>query len=246
MLLKGDGDGVLVEKALLLSHTSLAGGQCIVRLQAPNIAAHAKPGSYIHLSEQISTPRQALSIMRADAKQGWLELLYGSLADGAELLAESYVSQRVSIEGPLGTPFTMHQEKRRPLLIAAGVAMASMIFAAQTLRNNRHYSPFVILGSEVPFPFTAKPSQIMVPGMPAGVIAALPLLEDWGLASRLASAQGFAGCLDGRVDELAGYWLAALSEEQRAEVAIYCAGPQPVTQVVAELAQRYDLPCQFV
>jgi dihydroorotate dehydrogenase electron transfer subunit len=33
----------------------------------------------------------------------------------------------------------------------------------------------------VPFPFDPQPSQIIVDGLPDGVIAAMPLLDDWGI-----------------------------------------------------------------
>ena len=59
------------------------------------------------------------------------------------------------------------------------------------------------MGSEIPFPFRARPSTLLVPGMPAGVIACMPLLEDWGVPSRLASLAGFPGCYEGYVTALA-------------------------------------------
>jgi dihydroorotate dehydrogenase electron transfer subunit len=102
----------------------------------------------------------------------------------------------------------------------------------------------VILGSEVPFPFHAKPSQYVLPGMPDGVIAAMPLLEDWGIPSRLASLQGYAGCHQGYVTDLARHWLNALSETERAEVTLYACGPHPMLEAVVNLARDYGLPVQ--
>ena len=43
--------------------------------------------------------------------------------------------------------------------------------------------------------------------LPDGVIAAMPLMEDWGIASRLASLQGYPGCFEGYVTDLARAWL---------------------------------------
>ena len=112
------------------------------------------------------------------------------------------------------------------------------------MSQTKDYEPFVILGSEVPFPFTIKPSEIMVPGMPDGVIASMPLLDEWNIASRLASLQGYAGTFEGYVTDLARHWLNALTEEQRAEVEIYSCGPHPMLEAVAKLAKEFDLPCQ--
>jgi dihydroorotate dehydrogenase electron transfer subunit len=183
--------------------------------------------------------------MRVDKHAGWVDFLYKVFGEGTRLLAQRKVGEQLSILGPIGTPFTPHVARRRPLLIGGGVGMPPMIFIADELRSMKGiYEPFVILGSEVPFPFKARPSQIMVPGVPAGVTAAMPLLEDWGIASRLASRQGYAGCFDGFVTELARNWLDALTPEQRNEVEIFSCGPHPMLEAVAKLASEYNLPCQ--
>jgi dihydroorotate dehydrogenase electron transfer subunit len=80
--------------------------------------------------------------------------------------------------------------------------------------------------------------------MPDGVIAAMPLLEDWGIPSRLASLQGYAGTHDGYVTDLARHWLDALDNEARAQVEIFSCGPHPMLEAVAKLAKEYELPCQ--
>ena len=104
--------------------------------------------------------------------------------------------------------------------------------------------PFVIMGSEVPFPFKAQPSKIIVPGLPDGIIATMPLLEDWGVSCRLTSKQGYAGCFDGYVTDLARIWLTSLSEGQRNELEIFACGPHPMLESIALLAEEFDLPCQ--
>jgi dihydroorotate dehydrogenase electron transfer subunit len=119
-----------------------------------------------------------------------------------------------------------------------------MVFLAENLKRLGGYAPLILLGSEVPFPFTQRPSRIMVPGMPDGTIGCMPLLEDWDLPSRLASLQGYPGCFDGYITELARCWLEALSEAQREEVEIFSCGPHPMLEAVAKLARDYALPCQ--
>ena len=72
----------------------------------------------------------------------------------------------------------------------------------------------------------------------------MPLMEDWGIPSRLASAQGYPGCHDGFVTDLARVWLERLAPEQRAEVAVYACGPTPMLAATAALARDLGLPCQ--
>jgi dihydroorotate dehydrogenase electron transfer subunit len=147
--------------------------------------------------------------------------------------------------GPIGVPFTLHPERARPLLIGGGVGIPPMIFLAEVMRQDKaKYQAFVIMGSEVPFPFTTRPSTIMVPGMPDGVIACMPLLEDWGIPSRLASKQGYPGTHDGYVTDLARRYLDALDDSQRLQIEIFSCGPHPMLEAVAKVAKDYGVPCQ--
>jgi dihydroorotate dehydrogenase electron transfer subunit len=236
---------IFVEDCEILSHTAFDGDQYIMRVQAPKIAAKAKAGSFAHITVHPLRPmRRPISIMRVSKEQGWVDFLYKKLGEGTALLAEREVGEQINIMGPIGKPFEIKPERKRPLLIGGGVGMPPMIYIAETCKDNGGYEPFVILGSEVPFPFTTQPSEIMVPGMPDGVIASMPLLDEWNIASRLASLQGYAGTFEGYVTDLARHWLNALTDEQRNEVEIYSCGPHPMLEAVAKLAKEFDLPCQ--
>ena len=72
----------------------------------------------------------------------------------------------------------------------------------------------------------------------------MPLLEAWGIPARLTSLQGYEGCHDGYVTDLADRWLQHLDDGERSGVEILACGPTPMLKAVAELATRYDLPCQ--
>jgi dihydroorotate dehydrogenase electron transfer subunit len=237
---------IVVTDAEILAHTAHAGAQHVLRLHAPEIARRAQPGSFAHLQCAHHLPmRRPISIMRVDAEAGWIEFLYKVLGAGTELLAQRQPGETINLMGPIGVPFTLHPEKRRPLLIGGGVGIPPMIFIADHLhRHHSDFIPLVIMGSEVPFPFQAQPSRIMVPGIPDGVIACMPLLEDWRIASRLASLQGYPGCFTGYVTELARHWLNALNEQQRHEVEIFSCGPHAMLEAVARLAREFSLPCQ--
>jgi dihydroorotate dehydrogenase electron transfer subunit len=238
-------DTIFVEDAVILSHQPFPGQQYVLRVQAPECAAHAKPGSFVHISCGPALPmRRPLSIMRVDAETGWVEFLYKILGEGTRLLSQREVGDSLSVMGPIGMPFVPHADKPSALLIGGGVGIPPMVFIADSLRGLNTYQPFVIMGSEVPFPFAARPSRFVVPGMPDGIIAAMPLMEEWGIPSRLASLQGYPGCFEGYVTELARSYLDALTPEQRMEVEIFTCGPTPMLKAVAKLAREYGLPCQ--
>ncbi|MCG5512289.1 dihydroorotate dehydrogenase electron transfer subunit [Ectothiorhodospira shaposhnikovii] len=237
---------IFVEDAPILSHTAHPGDQHILRVQAPQCAAHARPGCFAHLQCDPQLPmRRPLSLMRVDPHEGWVEFLYKAVGKGTRLLARRQVGEKINLMGPIGKPFTLpHGDRPRALLLGGGVGIPPMVFLADAMRRDPVSEPFVIMGSEVPFPFKASPSRILVPGMPDGVIAAMPLLEDWGVPSRLTSLAGFPGCHEGYVTDLARHWLDALSPEQRRQVQVYACGPHAMLDACAALAREYHLPCQ--
>ncbi len=238
-------DTIALEEATILSHQAFDGEQFILRVDAPEIAATALPGSFAHIQCDRSKPlRRPISIMRTSTSEGWVDFLYKAVGEGTRLLSKRLPGEQLSILGPIGVPFKPSPDRPRPLLIGGGVGMPPMVFVAESLRDRPEFNPFVILGSEVPFPFPSRPSQILVPGIPAEVIGCMPLLDDWDIPSRLASLQGYPGCFEGYVTDLARAWLDSLDEDGRSEVEIFSCGPHPMLEAVAALARQYDIPCQ--
>jgi dihydroorotate dehydrogenase electron transfer subunit len=236
-----------VEDAAVLAHQAYPAQQFVLRLAAPECARRARPGNFVHLTCDPRLPmRRPLSLLRVDAAAGWIEVLYKVVGQGTAALATRKVGETISCLGPIGQPFVLHPERPRPLLLGGGVGIPPMVYIADSLRQDKRarWQPFVVMGSEIPFPFTPRPSQVMVPGLPPEVIACMPLLEDWGYASRLTSKQGYPGCHDGYVTDLARLWLDALAAPARAEVEVFACGPTPMLRAVAALAAAYDLPCQ--
>jgi len=238
---------IFVEDARVLSQESHPGRQYVLRLQAPRCAARATAGSFAHVAVDPDIPmRRPLSIMRADAAAGWIEILYKVMGEGLSHLATRQPGDTVNLMGPIGQGFTPHAGKPLALLIGGGVGIPPMVYLAEVLkaRAAEGFRPFAIFGSEIPFPFRARPSTIMVAGMPDGVIAGMPLLDDWGIPSRLTSKSGFPGCHDGYVTDLARAWLATLDRATRDRVEIFTCGPTPMLRAVAALAVEFDVACQ--
>ena len=236
---------LFVEDAEILLHDCYPGDQYVLRVHAPECAARALPGSFAHLQCDPALPmRRPLSIMRTDPKAGWVEFLYKDVGTGTHALAGRQTGAVINMIGPVGKPFMVDHAHPRTLLLGGGVGIPPMVFLADRLRTDRHWQPVVFMGSEAPFPFTARPSRFLLPGMPDAVIAAMPLLEDWDIPSRLASQQGYPGCYEGYITGLARHWLDALSAAERAELSVFACGPQPMLAATAALAREYDLPCQ--
>lgn len=237
-------DSIFVEDGEVLSIDAFPGEQFIMRIRAPKCAAAAEPGAFVHITCDTSLPmRRPLSIMRVG--EDWIEILYKIVGQGLRLLARKVPGDVVSVLGPIGQPFRLSPERPNVLLIGGGVGIPPMVYIADWLRQDRlDWQPFAILGSEIPFPFELETSAITVDGIDERVTSTMPLLESWGIPARLTSLQGYEGCHQGYVTDLADQWLASLGTDELADVEVFACGPTPMLKAVAELAARYRLPCQ--
>ncbi len=245
MNMQSERNTLFLEDAEVISQEAHPGEQHMLRVRAPECARSARPGSFAHIQCDPQLPmRRPISIMRVSAQVGWVDFLYKAVGRGTRLLAQRKTGETISVLGPIGRPFQVHPERPRVLLIGGGVGMPPIVFLAESLRRNPNYRPLVLLGSEAPFPFPLRPSQILLKALPDGVIAAMPLLDDWNIPSRLASLRGFPGCHQGLVTDLARNWLSALDSQAHSGVEIFACGPHPMLQAVTTLAAEFGLPCQ--
>jgi len=234
---------LFVENGELIGVDSFPGEQYIMRIRAPQCAMHARPGSFVHISCDESLPmRRPLSIMRVTGD--CVDILYKVVGTGLRLLAKKQAGDRLSVLGPIGRPFRPDPARPRCLLLGGGVGIPPMIFLADALRAESGWQPLAILGSEIPFPFTLQRSSLATPWADAATTSAMPLLESWGIPSRLTSLADFTGCYRGYVTELAELWLQSLDAAALASTQVFACGPTPMLKAVAALTARYDLPCQ--
>lgn len=222
-------------------HNSPLGGQYMLTLASDIIVKEVKPGQFVYITVSDVLPmRRPISIMSVDIENSTFDLLYKVVGEGTRQLSERKIGDVLSIIGPIGNGFRV-TNKKRPLLIGGGVGMPPMIAIAQQIKD-KDYQAFIILGSEVPFPFDEKLADNVKDY--AGATYTMPLLEDWGIECRLASLHGIKGVFKGFVTDLARAFLEALSSEELLQVAVYSSGPHSMLEAVAKLAKEYNLPCQ--
>jgi dihydroorotate dehydrogenase electron transfer subunit len=233
---------LFVEDGELVSTDAYPGEQFVMRIRAPKCAASAKAGSFVHVACDETLPmRRPLSIMRTG--DDWIEVLYKIVGEGLHLLAEKRPGDTINVLGPIGHGFEFSADRPNCLLIGGGVGIPPMVFLAEVLRDT-DAQPLAILGSEIPFPFELRKSGIETSWAPADITSTMPLLESWGVPTRLTSLSDFEGCYRGYVTDLAELWLQSLDEDEKARVEIFTCGPTPMLKAVAALAQKYGVPCQ--
>lgn len=239
-------DTIFVEDARVLSVATFPGSQYILRLQAPETAARAVPGTFVHLQCDPAIPmRRPLSIMRADAEEGWIEVLFKIVGSGLRSLGQRQPGDLVSLLGPIGNGFRPVRERPRTLLIGGGVGIPPMVFLAERLHHDTHpWQPLVLMGSEIPFPFEVSQSTIRTDWIDPAIDGSMPLLDGWRIPCRLASMATIERTFRGYVTDLARTWLGAQNTAEREQTEIFACGPTPMLEAAAAVAREFALPCQ--
>lgn len=237
---------LFVEDTEVMAISRFPGNQYILRLRAPKCATAATAGSFIHLRCDETIPmRRPLSIMRADAAEGWIEILFKIVGEGLRSLAHRTIGDTLSSIGPIGQGFVVREDRPRPVLIGGGVGIPPMIFLAeQMLRQGCPQKPLILMGSELPFPFECRRSDLPATWLDDSCAETIAMLEDRGICTRLASLAGFAGVYRGYVTDLARRFLLTQSAAELAATEVFACGPTPMLKAVAALAREFDLPCQ--
>ena len=239
---KTNRDTISVNDCQILAHYKFEADQYILTLESQEISQATRPGQFVHLSVSgMLAMRRPISVMSVDKDNGAFDLLYKIVGEGTRQLAERKIGDIVSVIGPIGNGFEV-TENKIPLLIGGGVGMPPIIAMAQELKGNALYKPYVILGSEVPFPFDASESKLN--GYQSSKFHTMPLLEEWGIPCGLASLQNYDGVYQGYVTGLAKDFLDSLSSDDLSNVEIYTCGPHPMLEAVSKLASEYSIPCQ--
>ena len=104
-------------------------------VRAPEIAATARPGQFVHLRVRESHDpllRRPLSVGFVDGDQ--IGFLCRVIGHGTRILAQAVPGQTLDLIGPLGNPFTLHAD-RSAIFVAGGLGVADFPFLAECLRD---------------------------------------------------------------------------------------------------------------
>lgn len=237
---------IYLEEARVISQLGYPGEQFILRAAAPECAARALPGQFVHLRCDPDIPmRRPLSVMRADPDAGWIEVLYKPIGQGLAALERLQAGDSLSLLGPIGRGFSLDDEHACCVLVGGGVGIPPLLFLAETIARQRNgQAAIAFFGSELPFPFETCASALELES-PADATDSLALLENWRIPGRLASGANLPGCHRGLVTALARHWLATRSATQLQNCRIYSCGPTQMLKAVQSLAAEYSLPTQL-
>ena len=138
------------EKSDILRTEQLTEGIFRLTLNAPRIAAAARPGQFVMASCGPSLDpllRRPFSIHQV-SRDGQVQILFKVVGRGTDLLARTRPGENLSLLGPLGRGFSL-QTDGAICLVGGGMGIAPLLFLASRLGelSGGHRSPLVLLGA---------------------------------------------------------------------------------------------------
>jgi dihydroorotate dehydrogenase electron transfer subunit len=118
-------------KAPIVSAIEAVKGAYLFRLEAPEIAAAARPGQFVMVrcGDETILPRP-FSIHSAG--DGQISLLIGVVGKGTEWLSCKKQGDSLEIFGPLGNGYCLDEKAGNILLVAGGLGIAPLRFLTET------------------------------------------------------------------------------------------------------------------
>ncbi|MFP3975584.1 MAG: dihydroorotate dehydrogenase electron transfer subunit [Dehalococcoidia bacterium] len=116
----------------------------LLRVEAPEITAHAHPGQFVTVRcGEGPNPllRRPFSIHRTDESK--LALLFEVVGPGTEWLSDRKPGDTLDLLGPLGNGFNLTPSARNLLLVAGGIGIAPLVFLAERAAANGYYVKIV-------------------------------------------------------------------------------------------------------
>jgi hypothetical protein len=182
--------------AKIISTTVLPNEQVIYRLEL-----EAQPEKLL--------PLQYIKIDAAEGKlfaltnnPGQIDVLFD---DAAAIQKSAGDSTKITFTS---SSFNAESILSADIIVGDVAAFADLICIASWLKRvaNQHSNPIFVFQLSVPMPVALRPSEFYLPQFPSYVTAAIPLLEDWGFASRVVADVPLPGCFHGELHELLEAW----------------------------------------
>lgn len=213
--------------AEILTNRALSADYNVVEFAAPELARLAQPGQFIMLKTSagddplLRRPFSIFEILRdASGAPTGLSILNKRVGKGTNLVYQARPGDRLSILGPLGTPWPDLTAPAAHWMVAGGVGLAPFVTLAERLAARR------------------APMRLFYGGRSASDLYYASLFEKLGAELVLTTEDGTRG-ERGRVTAPLERALAARGD---ASVTLYSCGPTPMMRAVATLGATHG--CQ--
>ncbi len=202
-------------EATISRHEATTGDYRLLVMKAPEVAAKARPGQFIHLRVPNlwqAALRRPFSICQADGD--FVQILYKTVGVGTNALSRIPVGTSVNLLGPLGNGFPTRIENRMPVLVGGGYGVAPLLFLAKRL---------------------PRTGLLFAGGRTAGDLLLQQEFTALGWDVRLTTEDGSSG-QKGRVTDALDLW--ALSADPARSECFAC-GPDGMLRAVGDRVQAW-------
>ena len=222
--------------AKIAENKMLAQGFYRMRIESAYLAKNSKPGQFVEIRcSDGNEPllRRPLGVHRI--RESGIELLYGVVGKGTELLSKKKSGDTVDMIGPLGNGFFVHRKSyivhRTSVLVAGGIGVAPLVALAEELAYSveriayrKKQKIYVLLGAKT------RNHILCEDGFKKIGCEVLVSTEDGSKGKR------------GLATESLGPLLNAIRYPLNAT--IYACGPAAMLKTVAKIARAERIPCQ--
>lgn len=240
--------------ARIIQHQPLGEKLFRLRLQAPDIAAAARPGQFVMLKVRHGKDpllARPFSIHGVDGDD--LFILYRVVGRGTSILSLARPGKSLAMWGPLGSGFDLQVEN--PVLVAGGMGRAPLAFAARVLEDQGKEVQWVHGGpnaAEIEA-LVAELKLHLEKSLRKQTLDAYRRFAAHKMGQSDASPLEFAGTSvyaatedgsEGRKGLVTGLLSEMLEATPSFPVSLLCCGPMPMLKAVAKLAAQHNTPCQ--
>lgn len=161
-----------------------------------------------------------------------VEILYKVMGKGTTALSHLKPGDRVNLLGPLGNGYRVPPNLTTALLVAGGIGVPPVVALAEKLANVKRRRSAVRRRHKL---------VAFVGGKTSTDVLCLSDFRKAGSTRHVATEDGSLGH-QGLVTDLLETYLRSTGDGLRS--AIYACGPHPMLHAVAQVAERFEIPCQ--
>lgn len=174
--------------ASVISNDEVMPGVYLIWLESPDIEPAAQPGQFVMVRCGDYLLPRPLSIHHLADKGDKLALLFNVTGKGTHWLSQREIGDNLDLLGPLGNGFSIQPASRNLLLVAGGIGIAPLYFAAQEAIKkgctvkllygtpNRHRYPEDLLPPQIKLVSVTEDGTVGRKGMATDF---LPDFVDW-------------------------------------------------------------------
>lgn len=221
------GAGMKQLKVKIIENKRIAQSFYKMRIESPYLAKNSKPGQFVEVKcadKNGPLLRRPLGVHKISENS--IELLYGIVGKGTEMLSERKAGELLDVIGSLGNGFDLQQSAvhgpRSTVLVGGGVGVAPLVALAQKLGKKKS-EVIVIIGAKTK-------SHILCERE----------FKNAGCLVKVSTEDGSKG-LKGYATDILRHLLTIVDCRK---VNIYACGPHPMLKAVAHIADAVNIPCQ--